>query len=367
MPTADFTDLRPYAPGLRAPEILARFRRVADEGLLRHALPERYGGYGDDFQSLVNAHKRLGEASRDPGLILTVNAHLWGTVFPILKFGSEAQKETFIPKLIRGEWLAGHAITEPGCGSDTQAMSSSAVWEADGFRLRGEKRYISNAPIADWLVVYAKVDEDIAAFLVSAHDPGCRFFEDREILACRGSVIGSVVLDNCRLGKNRLLGKAGSGARILQYALELERAYIFAGISGVMAWQLNKAVEHSRVRRSGNTHLGHHQAISHRVAEMKLRLDTLELWLRRCAKLCDQGQRLTMAAAQTKLYAAEAFLQSSIDAIQILGASALDAENGLANLVEDALAGRLFSGSSEVQRNIIAGLLGTGDAYRTAP
>jgi alkylation response protein AidB-like acyl-CoA dehydrogenase len=367
MTTADFSDLHPFSGALNDADPLARFRHVAAQGALRHALPEQFGGYGDGFTDLCRTHRRLGEASRDPGLVLAVNAHLWGAVFPLLLYGDEAQKERFLPSLIRGDWLAGHAITEPGCGSDVQAMVSRAEREENGFRLSGEKRYITNVPLADWLVFYAKLDGRISAFLVSREDPGCAFFRDGDIQACRGSRMGRVVLDDCRLGEDRLLGKPGAGTQIMQRALELERAFVFAGIAGVMAWQLDRVIEHSRTRRSGDAHLGRHQAIGHRIADMKLRLDTLGLWLRECARLCDAGRRLTLAAAQTKLYAAEAFLQSSLDAVQIFGASGLEADSGLADLVRDALAGRLFSGTSEVQKNIIAALLGTGEGYRGNP
>jgi alkylation response protein AidB-like acyl-CoA dehydrogenase len=367
MTTADFPDLQPFPGALGNEEILARFRRVAAAGALRHALPERFGGYGDGFADLCRTHRRLGEASRDPGLVLGVNAHLWGGVFPIFLYGDAAQKERFLPSLIRGDWLAGHAITEPGCGSDVQAMASRAERDGSGFRLRGEKRYITNAPLADWLVVYARLDGSITAFLVSREDAGCAFTGGHELQACRGSATGRVLLDGCRIGEDRLLGKPGAGGQILQRALELERAFVFAGIAGIMAWQLDKAVEHSRARRSGGAHLGRHQAIGHRLADMKLRLDTVDLWLRECARLCDEGRRLTLAAAQTKLYAAEAFLQSSLDAVQIFGAAGLEADRGLAALVQDALAGRLFSGTSEVQKNIIAAILGTGEGYRGSP
>jgi alkylation response protein AidB-like acyl-CoA dehydrogenase len=365
MTTADFSDLLPFPGGaLSDADLLARFRQVAAQGALRHALPERFGGYGDGFQGLCRTHRRLGEASRDPGLVLAVNAHLWGTVFPILLYGDEAQKERFLPPLIRGDWLGGHAITEPGCGSDVQAMACRAERDEAGFRLYGEKRYITNAPLADWLVVYAKLDGHVTAFLVSREDSGCAFFRDGDMQACRGGSLGRIVLDGGPIGKDRLLGKPGAGAQIIQRALELERAFVFAGIAGVMAWQLERVIEHSRTRRSGDAHLGRHQAIGHRIADMKLRLDTLDLWLRECARLCDEGQRLTLAAAEAKLYAAEAFLQSSLDAVQIFGASGLTADGGLADLVQDALAGRLFSGASEVQKNIIAALLGTGEGYR---
>lgn len=360
----DFSSLSPYAGPLDEAQIQSRFRSIAEQGGLRHALPAEFGGYGDGFADLRSTHRQLGLASRDPGLLLMVNAHLWGIVFPVLLYGNAEQKQLLLPQLISGQWLGGHAITEPGCGSDVQAMITRAERDGGAFILTGEKRYITNVPLADWLVVYAKLDGKITAFLVSRQDQGCRFSHDGGLDACRGSVTGSVLLENCRLDADRLLGKPGAGTQMIQKALEYERAFVFAGIAGIMQWQLDEVVRHSRDRRSGGVHLGRHQAIGHRVADMKLRLDTVDLWLNECARLCDAGQRLTLASAQTKLYAAEAFLQSSLDAVQIMGAAGLEAGNAMAGLVRDALAGRLFSGSSEVQKNLIAALLGTGDAYR---
>jgi alkylation response protein AidB-like acyl-CoA dehydrogenase len=367
MSNPDFSRLPPCSGTPDGAAILARFRAAADLGVLRHALPERCGGRGDGFAELCRTHRRLGEVTRDPGLVLMLNAHLWGAVFPVLRHGDAAQRERFLPPLIRGEWLAGHAITEPDGGSDVKALACRAARVDGGFRLDGEKCHITNAPLADWLVVYARLDGPLAAFLVAADDPGCRFLGDGGLAACRGSATGRVVLADCRIGADRLLGKPGAGGPIMQHALEWERAFVFAGIAGVMAWQLEKAVAHSRARRSGDAHLGRHQAIGHRLADMKLRLDTVDLWLRECARLADAGERLTQAAAETKLYTAEAFLQSSLDAVQILGASGLAADGGISDLVQDALAGRLFSGSSEVQKNIIAALLGTGEGYRGRP
>lgn len=342
----------------------ARFQTIAEQGMLRHALPEIYGGLNDNFLALCKTHRQLGLTSRDTGLLLAINAHLWGAVFPILLYGNDAQKEYYLPPLLAGQWLGGHAITEPQCGSDVQAMTSYAEVISTGYVLNGEKRYITNVPLADWLVVYTKLEGRISAFLVSRQDKGCRFTEEGALDACLGSATGSVFLENCLLDESRLLGKAGAGAQMLQKALEYERAFVFAGIAGIMEWQLQEVVLYSRNRTAKGVHLGSHQAISHRIADMKLRLDTINLWLNECARLCDTGQRLTLASAQTKLYAAEAFLQSSLDAVQIMGASGLEIGNEMTVLVRDALAGRLFSGSSEIQKNLIAALLGTGDAYR---
>lgn len=341
-----------------------RLKSCADKGLMRHVLPTSVGGFGDSYRAMCERHERLGEATYDPGLVLALNAHLWGAVFPILHFGNETLKADLLPRMAAGELIGGHAITEPGAGSDLQAMETRAERAGDGFRLSGIKRYITNAPIADMLVVYARVDAGLAAFLVRCEDAGAHFTGDSALLACAGGTIGEVVLNDCLIDENRLLGKLGAGGMMMQRALELERAFIFAGIVGVMEWQLRQVVDYSRQRRVGGAHLGKNQAISHRIADMKVRTDTTRLWVRECARLADAGQRISLASAQTKLFAAEAFLQSSLDAVQILGAYGLEASQPLARLVHDALGGRLFSGSSEIQRNIIASLLGTGDGYR---
>ncbi len=342
---------------------MKRVQQCAASGLFKHALPEHICGFGDSFQQLIDHHKQLGYSTHDPGLILACNAHLWGTVFPLYKFGSESQKDTWLLQLINGSMIGGHAITESHSGSDPSSMRAHAIKNEDGYLLNSDKSYITNAPVADLLIVYAMLDKQASAFIVNKHDAGLHV-ESTPIQTCRGASLGRVVLQNCQLDETRLLGKPGIGLQLIQQALELERAYIFAGISGVMQWQLECIIDYSRRRQSGDAHLGKRQAISHRIADMRLRLDTIQLWLQHCASLSDNQQRITLAAAQTKLYASEAFLQSSLDAVQILGAHGLKPESDLAELVSDAMGGRLFSGTSEIQKNIIAALSGTGDGFK---
>ncbi|MFO0760243.1 MAG: acyl-CoA dehydrogenase family protein [Byssovorax sp.] len=334
----------------------ARLKQLGAEGLFRHAVPAARGGRGDRFTDLVEAHEALGASSRDPGLVLAVNAHVWGSIFPLLRFGSEAQVEAFLPSLLGGAWIGGHAITEPGAGSDTGAIETSAVVEGEGFVLHGHKRFITNAPIADLLVVYARQGGALSAFLVRRGDPGATFAEGPSVEACRGASMGDVILDGCRLPAGRQLGRPGAGGVILQLSLELERAFVFAGIAGVMAWQLDRVVNFVNDRQIKGKPLAAQQAVAHRVAEMKLRLETVRLWVRRCAERCDEKRRITAESASTKWLAAEAFLQSSLDAVHVLGAQGLDRE--MTALVDDAMAGRLFSGSTEIQKNIVAAMLG---------
>ena len=341
-----------------------RLKYVAEQGLFKHAIASGHGGFGDRFVDLVKAHETLGKYCKDTGLSLSINAHLWGAIFPILNYGDTGHQDAYLNGLMTGTIVGGHAITEPQAGSDLSGLSMSAKPTADAFLLNGHKRFITNAPIADILIVYARLDRQVSAFIVHKDDPGANFLDVPEIPGCRSATMGDVILSNCLIPRARQLGKTGAGTLMIQQALELERAFIFAGLCGVMEWQLETVIKFSRERMVNGSHLGKNQAISHKIADMKLRLDTVRLWVEACARLKDDHRRITLASAQTKLFAAEAFLQSSVDAVHILGANGLSETNPMAGLVNDALASRLFSGSSEIQKNIIAALLGTGDGYK---
>ncbi|MDQ6993612.1 MAG: acyl-CoA dehydrogenase family protein [Mariprofundus sp.] len=333
-----------------------RLRQCAQAGLFSHAVDPVFGGLGDGFAGMCKDFEQLGVTTRDPGLILAVNAHIWGAIFPLLRFGSETQKTALLPKLIKGELLAGHAITEPQAGSDAQAMLVSAVTTPKGFRLNGCKRFITNTPIADLLVVYAKHEGAISAFLVRSDDSGVTFADGPSVQGCATASMGDVLLADCTLPADRLLGKVGAGNMMIHLALELERAFIFSAIAGVMQWQLKEVVAFAKKRQVKGKPLSDYQAISHKIAEMKLRLESVRLWVGKCADHCDRKKRITVESAATKWYASEAFLNSSLDAVHILGAHGLEGEH--VALVQDAMAGRLFSGSTEVQKNIIASMLG---------
>ncbi|WP_198245193.1 acyl-CoA dehydrogenase family protein [methane-oxidizing endosymbiont of Gigantopelta aegis] len=343
-----------------------RLQTLGQQNLFKHAIARDAGGLGDNFQDLVQIHRQLGQTSLDTGLILSLNAHLWGSLFPLLHHASDTQRHYF-EKLLTGQWIGGHAITEPQAGSDLTRLTLNAQRTDSGFLLNGHKRFITNTPIADMLIVYARLDSRLSAFIVEKDDHGAEFCHGPNVEGCKSATMGDVILKNCLIPEQRLLGKAGAGNLLIQQALELERAFIFAGISGIMAEQLKCVIDHSRKRRINGSHLGKNQAISHKIADMKLRLDTLNLWLEKCAHLKDSQQRITLASAQTKLYGAESFVASSLDAVQIIGSAALLGEQPFLRWTSDALASRLFSGSSEIQKNIIAALLGTGEGYRLPP
>ncbi|MCK5899042.1 MAG: acyl-CoA dehydrogenase family protein [Methylococcales bacterium] len=357
----DFSDL-PIGGDKKASHL--RFLHCAKLGFLRHAISTEEGGHDDNFLTLIRTHQQLGQYCLDSGLILSLNAHLWGTVFPLINYGSDEQRRRWLPRLLSGEIIAGHAITEPLAGSDVKALTTTATLTEKGFVLKGCKRFITNAPIAKILIVYAQLEHKLTAFLVKRNDEKVLFTDDYSVAACASATMGEVILDNCLIPLDRQIGKIGAGALMIQSALELERAFIFAGISGIMEWQLKTVIKYSRERQIKAQPLGQNQAVSHKIAEMKLRLDTINLWLRECANLKIQKKRISLVSAETKLYASEAFLQSSLDAVQIMGAIGLLESQKMNRLIHDAVASRLFSGASEIQKNIISALLGTGEGYK---
>lgn len=342
-----------------------RLRYCAQQSLLRHAISIQLNGHGNSFQELVKAHLSLGKHCQDTGLILSLNAHIWGSIFPLILYGNETQQQEWLPALLSADIIAGHAITEPQAGSDVNAIEAQAIATESGFILNGHKRFITNTPIADALLIYAKLDGKLSAFLIKKSDAGANFSDQPSVSGCASATMGDVILQDCCIPLDRQLGKTGAGGMMIQNALELERAFIFAGIIGIMQWQLHQVIQFSRQRRVDGVHLGANQAISHKIADMQCRVDTCLLWVNECARLKDEGKRISLASAQTKLIASEAFLQSSLDAVQILGANGLILEHKMTTCVQDAMASRLFSGSSEIQKNIIAALMGTGSGYKS--
>jgi alkylation response protein AidB-like acyl-CoA dehydrogenase len=338
------------------------FAELGRKRVLGHAVPHSMGGLGDGFQQLAAAHEALGRETGDTGLLLALNAHVWGAIFPILFHATEPQREMWGRPLVSGEWIGGHAISEPQAGSDLQAIETRAEMMDEGYCLNGHKRWISNTPDADLMVVYARHNGATSAFVIKRSDIGAHFKQGPTVHACISASMGDLILDNCLIGTDRLLGKGGNGSLMIQQVMELERAFIFAGISGIMEKQLEIVIRAMRRRRANGRPLASQQVIAHRIVDMRTRLDTLKLWLRQCTEIADSGKRLTLASSQTKLVGSEAFLASSIDATHMLGASGLEAGGSSSYWVSDAMASRLFSGSSEIQKNIISTLIGVGQA-----
>jgi L-prolyl-PCP dehydrogenase len=340
-----------------------KWDKCAAFGLQGLPVPNELGGAGVDAMTIVLALEALGYGCSDNGLIFSLNAQMWACEIPIVKFGSESQKQRFLPGLCDGSLLGAHGMTEPGSGSDAFSLSSTAEQAGDDYILNGSKTFVTNAPESDVFVVFATTDRDrpfggICAFLLERGAPGLSIGRPLSKMGLRTSPMSELFLENCRVPGEQMLGKPGAGMAIFNSSMRWERSCILASTVGTMSRQLERSISYARERKQFGESIGHFQAVSHRIVEMKLRLETSRLLLYRLAWLLDQGKPAALESALTKLHLSESFLQSSLDALQIYGGYGYMTEYELERDVRDAIGARIYSGTSEIQRNLVAGHLG---------
>jgi alkylation response protein AidB-like acyl-CoA dehydrogenase len=282
---------------------------------------------------------------------------------PIDLHGTEPQKREFLPRLCSGGWIGANAITESEAGSDAFALRTRARREGDGYVLEGEKTFVTNGPVADLFLIYASTAPErgflgISAFLVERGRSGLTLGKAFDTSGLTTSPIGSIYLNQCRVPESRRLGGEGMGGSVFQSSMGWERCGLFAYWLGTMDRQLEESVHHAKTREQFGRAIGENQAISHRIAEMKLRLEGARLLLYRACWERDRGRASDLWTALAKLAVSEAFLQSSLDAVRIFGGTGVIRDAGIEGYVRDALPGTVYSGTSEMQREIIARALG---------
>ena len=339
------------------------WKACADFGVLAMPVPAEYGGLGLGLTDLIAVMEGLGYGSRDAGILFSINAHLWTVVIPILLFGTEQQKRQYLPRLINGELIGANAATEPSAGSDLMSMRTRAVRNGDSYTITGQKTFCTNAPVADVFVLYATVDASagatgIVAFVIDADMPGVSVSRPMAKMGLRTSPMAEVLLDECEVGVDRRLGREGRAAAIFDCSMEWERGCILAANLGVMRRQLEECIRHARERRQFGQPVGKNQAVANRIVDMKIRLETCRPMVYRIGRLKDAGQNARIEAAMAKLHVSESFIQSSIDAMRTFGSYGYLTEQGIERELRDGIGGVFYSGTSDIQRNIIARALG---------
>lgn len=343
----------------------AGFAACAEMGLCGLSIPETYGGLGLDCTSAMIAMEALGYGAEDQGLAFAINTQMWTCAVPVLRFGTDAQKDRWLARLVRGEVIGGHASTEPDAGSDVFAMSTRAEKiDGDRWKLTGSKTFVSNGPIADVLIVFAKTGEKkgfgagITGFLVDTTTPGMVRGKPIEKMGLKTSPICELHLDDVIVHDSDRLGKVGGGQAVFSSEMEWERSCLFACHLGVMERQLEKSIAHAQARHQFGQVIGSFQAVSHRIAEMKVRIEVGRQMLYKVAWLKDTNQRAVLEAAIAKLYVSEAYVASSLDAVRVFGGYGYTAEYDVERMLRDAVGSVLYSGTSDIQRNIIARWMG---------
>jgi L-prolyl-PCP dehydrogenase len=259
--------------------------------------------------------------------------------------------------------VCAHAMTEAESGSDAFSLRTKAVKENGHYVLDGTKTFVTDAPVADAVLVFATMDrskgmQGVSAFIVDKGTPGFSVGPHLEKMGLRTSPMGEIVLDNCRVPEENRLGPEGAGVAIFNCGMEWERGGILASYLGTMQRQLETCIRYARERKQFGRPIGRFQAVAHRITNMKVRLETARWLVYRVAWLKKQCKSAVMDAAIVKLYLSEAFVQSCLDAIQIHGGYGYMTEFGLERELRDSISGTIYSGTSEIQRNIIAAWLG---------
>lgn len=339
------------------------WQRCAEFGVQGLPVDQEYGGGACDMATVIAVMEGLGYGCHDQGLIFSINAHMWTNSIPILYYGSELQKRKYLPGLCNGELIGANAASEPEAGSDVFSLKTTAVKDGDHYLLNGSKTFCTNAEVADIFVTYATLNPayglmGICAFIVEAGTAGLSIGKKLQKMGLRTSPMAEVHFDECRVPAANLLGKPGRGAQVFNCSMEWERGCIMASCLGTMRRQLEECVDYARQRKQFGQAIGKFQSVANRIVDMKLRLDTARLLVHKVAWLKQRGENAEMEAAMAKLWTSESFTKSCLDAIQIHGGYGYMTELPYERELRDSVGGTLYSGTSEIQRNIISRGLG---------
>jgi hypothetical protein len=337
--------------------------KCAKFGIHGLPIPQQYGGGGADILTTVCGLEALGYGCKDNGLLFTINAHMWSSEIPILSFGTEKQKEHYLPKLASGEWVGVHAMTEPTSGSDAYAMRSRAERKGDRYIINGSKTFITNAPMADMIIVFANLDPSkgkagVTGFIVDKGTPGFSISKKLHKMGLRTSPMAELALVDVEVPVENLLGKEGGGSAIFTASMEWERICIMSAKLGAMQRLLETSTKYAQERQQFGQAIGKFAPIANKIAQMDLRLEASRLLLYKAAWLKSQGRHPLREASIAKLYIADAYVQTALDAIQIHGGYGYMTEYQIERELRDAISGKIYSGTSEIQEMIIAGFHG---------
>lgn len=339
------------------------WQKCGELGLIGLPIPRQYGGSEADILTTIYGLEALGYGCKDNGLIFAINAHIWACEIPILTFGTEAQKQKYLPKLCKGELIGAHAASEPDAGSDIYSLKTTAQRQGDKYILNGTKNWVTNGPVADLNIIFANVAPEkgkwgITGFLVEKDFPGVAMNRKISKMGLRTTQLGELVLENCEVPVENRLGQEGAGLAIFNHSMEWERGFILASAIGTMERLLETCIQYAKKRQQFGQPIGKFQLVSSKIVEMKLRLETARSLLYKMGWLKQIKKSALIEAAMVKLYISESWVQSCLDAIQIHGGYGYLTELELERELRDALGSKLYSGTSEIQYQIISQMMG---------
>ncbi|MBC2733898.1 MAG: acyl-CoA dehydrogenase [Desulfobacteraceae bacterium] len=339
------------------------FRKMGDFGILGLHFPEELGGGGADVLTTVLAGEALGEAGVDGGLTLAYGAHSFLCADTIFRHGTDIQRKHYIPKLASGQWIGCMGLSEPDAGSDVASMSTTATRQGDSYVLNGTKMWITNGPIADVAVVYAKTDPDqqhagISAFIVDKGTPGFSAGPPLIKMGVRTSKTSELVLNNCAIPADNLLGNEGEGFLMAMQTVEWDRSALLAPFVGSTTYLVKKCADYAKGRVQFGKPIGHFQAIKRKLADMRIFGEAARALVYRIAWCKDQGRPLNhLEAAVAKLFIGDWSLPVTNDAVTLHGGYGYTHEFDVERIFRDTRLAPIGGGTSEVQKMIISRLM----------
>jgi isovaleryl-CoA dehydrogenase len=329
---------------------------LGELGLLGITVGENYGGSELGYLAHVIAMEEISRASASVGLSYGAHSNL--CVNQLRRWGNEEQKATYLPKLVSGEYLGALAMSEAGAGSDVMGMRTTAVRDGDHYVLNGSKMWITNAPRADLMIVYAKTDPDakshgVSAFLVENGIPGYSTPQKLDKLGMRGSDTSEVLLEDCRIPASNLMAEEGKGAAILMSGLDYERVVLAGGSLGIMAACMDVVMPYIHDRKQFGQAIGEFQLMQGKIADMYTTLNSCRAYVYAVARACDRSQTTRFDAAGCILVAAEKATWMAGEAIQALGGNGYINEYPAGRLWRDAKLYEIGAGTSEIRRMLI--------------
>ncbi len=336
-----------------------KWNQIAELGIIGGLFDKEYGGQGWKLDFFAEVMKMLGEKCGDIGLLFSLSAHILACMTSINRFGTEQQKQLYLPQMISGELIAAIAIAEEQGASDAFAMETIASKTAGGYILNGEKCYITNAPICDVVLIFAKNcnSNDIICLLVDRNTKGIEFSDSIEKMGLISSPFGKIAFKNCFVEEKKRLGTEKSGKMVFFNSMEWERGMILAPTLGIMKQQIERCIAYLSNRESKDKKLLENQVLRHRIVDMQLRLDICEMILNNFINEKHQGMFAIKESIMSKLYISEAFAQNSFEAMQLLGAKGYTKQEKLGQQMMDALGFSIASGTSDIQREMLAKIM----------
>ena len=340
-----------------------QWKLVGESGLFGLPFDAEWGGAAEDLLTTMYVLEALGYHCRDSGLNFSIATQIVSAGIPVQRFGSADLKSRYLPRICTGTLIGAHAITEPQGGSDAAAMQTTADRDGDNFVLNGEKCFISNGPVADLFLVYARTEAGnspfgMTVFAVERGTPGFEIGPPVAKMGLRTSPFGSLTFQDCRIPSANVVGRVGRGFVILDYVMKWEILCNFITSVGAMQHRMERCIEFARSRVQFGAPIGSNQLISNKIVNMKIGVETARMWMYETAEKFMAGEDVLTDIAVAKLLASEGNLSSALDAVQIFGGRGYTVDCALEKDLRDATGGTIYSGTSELQRAKIGRMIG---------